>query len=1196
LTRTLAKFFPVAVRERTFVARLRREPLKPIVSDFVLKNKGSRQKPGALAELVQLLARVAGIPLDAPTQAMDPSGAGVRGVDPVLGAIDLLLTPPAGRAPAAYADASAPEALARAFSAAGLDAETLARYESSAQASLPVSGRLWLSVPEHKLYALSLALQHRGFMVRLSLPDYPASRGEASGPGFVLNLGEGETRPSLPESQDLALVKVRASAGVSEARVMAALELLAARVAKKGPSVISLALSAPTGRRTPLSSLVDKMVLSGVGVVVGSGNEGPALGSVSSPGDSKLAVVVAAASREKGLQFYSSRGARESARLTWTDLVDHLEPGRALASAAETAARSLLGRSELRRVSGPQAHGTAAAAEATAAKLASLAREMRDAFATRGRALPAGWFEFLVSVVSSTLTPMPAHGGHEVGGGLYDDEGKAREALALRLRDLGAVRRESEALAARSRALFAPEMPEGVPQGRLSRIWEAVKSSLPGRASYQTAEFLTHQALEDSAPADRPAGREELKLLKRVLGDGTSTADGPVRPFGFKTPGGWRTARSPGLEGFIYTKRELAREGISVLGQLDDQFAYLEALFQSVPWAEGLRAEFSRVRRSSSSPAEKERRLDALLTSAVEVLRSRMISQDPSAWGRRNATYMIFSRAYNRLKPGKNFFKSLDREEMDRIKTETRASEIWLMDVFEIGEIDRWGTGGGSSYSIKGYRVKPELGGDAGLKDFVARAHAAGLKVKLDFIPNHFSLDSDMIKAVPEGFIHILPPQDLSDDQILASMPGRERPYRLVRVDSYPFPDGARRPARVLVHHPRTDWGDGMWTDLAQIDYTRAEARAWMANQLGRLFSEFGVDSVRRDMAYDVIAARFFPRWKSILERELSRLPAGWLRDEHAKLLSGFVERAQRLEGREFLEEATDAVKTAKPDAVMIDEAYAHAGELSRSGSDGLYNKADFDASLGQVGLYDAMTSRDAGRIRAALQNAFFRRWQRGGAAMVNFIGTHDGGEGNPVDKFGRFFKAAVLTALMLRPILMYNGFEQGVGQKDNLIGELSKSVDTEKAIPYDIPVLINWAKADPDRQAFLSTVLGAGDDGQELFDRGAMEVLSPTGGTPIVAWSAASREGGKAYLLAANWSEGRSSGVFKFDAPILKGFGAFEPKAGRRYLLRDLANPGPDGRPRQYRWSGKDLIEKGLYLELDGAGTHLFEVLEAAD
>ena len=442
LTRTIAKFFPVAVNDRNFVTRLRRDPLKAIVTNFVLKNKGALQKPGALAELVQLLARAAAVPLDAPTPTPDPNGPGIAGVDAALGPVDLLVTPPAG-APSRFAGEENADALARAFAAAGLDAATLLRHEATARAALPLSGSLWLSAPEHKLYALTLALQTRGYAVRLALPEYPLARGGSEGAGALLSLGNGAA--AAPAVDELPLVRVRAETGVSEALVMTALERLAAGARR--PLVIALTLGAPTGRRTPLSALVDKLVASGVGVVVGAGNAGPALGTVASPGDAKRAVVVAAASREKGLQFYSSRGTPDAPRVTWTDLVEQLDPGRALTSAAAAATGRLLSLVAPSDLS-VSPLGTAVAAERTAEKLARLASAMSAAFAAQGRSLPPGWFPFLASLVAASVTPMPAHVAHEVGAGLFDNEGRAAAALQARLTDLDAVEREAAELSA----------------------------------------------------------------------------------------------------------------------------------------------------------------------------------------------------------------------------------------------------------------------------------------------------------------------------------------------------------------------------------------------------------------------------------------------------------------------------------------------------------------------------------------------------------------------------------------------------------------------------------------------------------------------------------------------------------------------------------------------------------------------------
>jgi subtilisin family serine protease len=417
LTRTISKFFPAAVAHRPFVVRLRAEPLKTVVADFVLRNRSALQKPGALAELVQLLAKAANIPLDSPTAVPDASGKGVAGVDPLLGPLDFLLALPHG-ASSAYVDEARPDALLTAFGAAGLGAEDLSRFEATPRAVLPHSGALWVSVPEHKRYAFSLAMGSRGFGVRLALPENDLSKGRLEGPGATLELG-GSSEPATPADVNAGLVRVRAAGGVSEARVMAAMEAIVARAAKDKPLVIALSLGGPAARGSMLTRLVDALASAGVGVVVAAGNSGPGL--VSSPADTSKAAVVAAVSEDGGLQFYSSRGAG----ITWADVVEHLEHGTAPSA-----------------TSAPL--GTGIAAERSAERLARMAKAMADAYGARGRKIPAGWFGYLRGIVARTAAPVVGAAGHEVGSGRFD-EARALELLRLELTDLDAVDRAATA-------------------------------------------------------------------------------------------------------------------------------------------------------------------------------------------------------------------------------------------------------------------------------------------------------------------------------------------------------------------------------------------------------------------------------------------------------------------------------------------------------------------------------------------------------------------------------------------------------------------------------------------------------------------------------------------------------------------------------------------------------------------------------
>ncbi|MEK7388282.1 MAG: S8 family serine peptidase [Elusimicrobiota bacterium] len=411
LTRTIGKVFPIALRSKAFVARLRAEPLKPIVTDFVVRNRDSIGKLGALSEMVALLAKAVAIALDMPIGVHDPAGAGILGVDDKIGPVDLFVVPPSG-APL------------------GVGPQILERFEATARGVLPLSRGVWVTVPEHKLYALSIWLRHQGYAVSRSRPYYPLSTSlPVREGGLTLELGEGGDHPAIAAEADFSLVRVRSGQGVSEVRVMAVLEAVAEASKGKGPTIVSLSLGgADSARQTPLSELIKGLISEGVGVVIAAGNAGPNQGTVLLPGLSGQAVVVAAASGA-GLQFYSSRGTPEEPGVTWTDVVDDLPAGGGVSDSAS------------------KTFGTAAAAERSAQNLSALTRVMSEAMTARGRAMPRGWFQYLTALVKSTLSAMPGQADYEVGAGLYDAPQRALDLLNVRLNDPDAVVRESERLA-----------------------------------------------------------------------------------------------------------------------------------------------------------------------------------------------------------------------------------------------------------------------------------------------------------------------------------------------------------------------------------------------------------------------------------------------------------------------------------------------------------------------------------------------------------------------------------------------------------------------------------------------------------------------------------------------------------------------------------------------------------------------------
>ncbi len=75
---------------------------------------------------------------------------------------------------------------------------------------------------------------------------------------------------------------------------------------------------------------------------------------------------------------------------------------------------------------------------------------------------------------------------------------------------------------------------------------------------------------------------------------------------------------------------------------------------------------------------------------------------------------------------------------------------LWLMPIYPRGHLK----GFGSPYSVRDYQqVNPDLGSKADFQHLVNTAHALGLHVLLDWVPNHTAWDNALITAHPEFYV-----------------------------------------------------------------------------------------------------------------------------------------------------------------------------------------------------------------------------------------------------------------------------------------------------------------------------------------------------------------------------------------------------------------------------------------------------------
>jgi glycosidase len=144
----------------------------------------------------------------------------------------------------------------------------------------------------------------------------------------------------------------------------------------------------------------------------------------------------------------------------------------------------------------------------------------------------------------------------------------------------------------------------------------------------------------------------------------------------------------------------------------------------------------------------------------------------------------------------------------------------------------------GSGFAITGYVVHQALGGDAALARLRERLGKRGLRLMLDFVPNHTGLDHHWVEDHPEYYV---PGTEL--DQARAP-----RNYTWAR----------RQRGDLLLAHGRDPYFPG-WPDTLQLNYGNPATQEALAGELVKIAGQ--CDGVRCDMAMLVLPEIFERTW-----------------------------------------------------------------------------------------------------------------------------------------------------------------------------------------------------------------------------------------------------------------------------------------------------------------------------------------------
>lgn len=546
------------------------------------------------------------------------------------------------------------------------------------------------------------------------------------------------------------------------------------------------------------------------------------------------------------------------------------------------------------------------------------------------------------------------------------------------------------------------------------------------------------------------------------------------------------------------------------------------------------------------------------------------------------------SKAYRRE------IRTLDQipdEELDRL-AQSGIGGLWLIGLWERSSASRrmkqmMGNPDAvaSAYSLMAYEIASDLGGWNALENLRARAWQRGLRLSADMVPNHMGIDSQWVIEHPDWFLGLPNPPypkysfnsaDLSNDGRVGIFIEDHYYDKTDAAVVFKRLDRQTGDARYIYHG--NDGTSMPWNDTAQLDYLKAEVREAVIQTILHVARNFPV--IRFDAAM-TLARKHIERLWFPEPGAGGAIPS---RSEHGMSRAAF----EAAMPNEFWREVVDRVAAEVPDTLLLAEAFwLMEGYFVRTlGMHRVYNSA----------FMHMLRDEDNAKYRAVMKNVLefdpqvLKRF-------VNFMNNPD--EKTAIEQFGdsdKYFGVATLMATL--PGLPMFGHGQIEGFREKYGMEYRRAYWDEypnKGLiarhEWQIFPLLRRRHLFADMEHFL------------LYD-----VFTPEGHVNEDVFAYSNGQGAERALIIYHNKYADTRGWVKTSV-------GFMDKASGHLVQRTLgeglglsAAPGRSGESHyvifrdatsglEYIRPGRELAEKGLYVELGAYTCHAFvDFREQAD